>query len=687
MATDIEFASAHRDARIGLLLSAAEIPSIDFVDDAKMLVITCDTLCAVIRAGDMAGAIVGEEVLDDQCLAAIEDALDAQPYWSNFPFVMLVAPQDQGFERLRNVALVPKPVDRVLLTHAVRVATGSRGRQWRAGSRYQQLVQAEAQYQQLAMTLDAQVKARTADLRTANERLMREIDERRGAEARLRESEELYRYTVELSQQFVWIAKPDGRIIPISPSFSRLTGSPASDVRWINTVHPDDREQLLATWGDIQQRRAPGTTEFRLRMADGAYRMFRARAAPRLDDAGAILLWYGFTEDIEEQKQAEAARVAAEERYRLVARATNDAIWDLDLVEGTIEWSDTALETLGYPRQRSTTTHLKWWEERLHPEDRAQVADTLSEAIEGGSKRWSETYRFRRGDGEYATFFDRGFILRNAEGAAVRAVGAMADISKRQHAEEEIRRMQAELVHVSRLSAMGTMASTLAHEINQPLTAVANYLRGSRRLLETADGPRIGDARNGLEAAERSALLAGQIVRRLRELVAKRNAQTRVEDVGKLIEEAGVLGFLDAHLQGVTRSIEIDPDARWVEVDPVQIQQVLINLIRNAIQAMQHVDVRAITIATQKRSGDAVEVSVADTGSGVSPEMKEALFSPFHGNKEEGLGIGLSISRTIIEAHGGKIWAEDRSGGGTIFRFTLPLADQSKSEPDAAPTE
>ncbi|HWH18404.1 MAG TPA: PAS domain-containing protein [Allosphingosinicella sp.] len=550
----------------------------------------------------------------------------------------------------------------------------------------------------LTENLEGRVKARTNDLRGANERLLREIEERRGAEERLRreieerraaeerlrESEELYRLTVELSHQLVWTASPDGRILSASSRFNEVTGLPPDidpHQGWLSIVHPDDLQRIRANWSSMTRAGGrPQAGEFRLRVADGSYRTFRTRLAPRLDGRGNVVRWYGIAEDIHDRKMAEEARKQAEELYRLAARATNDAIWDLDLVEDKIHWSDSAADALGYHGQTLGTTPLSWWEERVHPEDRKQSTESLERAIKRGKARWSATYRFRKAGDEYATFFDRGFIVYDSEGKPLRAVGAMTDLTERQRAEQEIRRMQAELIHVSRLSAMGTMASTLAHELNQPLTAVTNYVRGSRRLLDSAVGPRLDETRQALEAAEAGALRAGQIVRRLRELVARGTSELAPEDLGKLIEDAGVIAFLDAHLLGVTHSIKVDPDAQWVDVDRIQVQQVLINLIRNSMQAMQSVERREIVVEARKASDAFVEVSVADTGDGISPEVRDALFSPFQGTKADGLGIGLSISRTIIEAHGGKIWAEDRDGGGSVFRFTLPRCEEPNCE-------
>lgn len=630
--------------------------------------VSIDALCAGICEGRFACAVIDRDRIEGDAVSRLAEAAAAQPSPSDFSFLLLLDRADAGTldavaGSLMNVVLLERPVEPSLLRHAVRGVLRARTRQSDAAD------------------------IQTQDLKTANLRLRQEIEERHAAEQRLREREELYRYTVELSRQFVWTAGPDGIIVPVSPLFGELTGLRETETgdEWLSTIHPDDRPGLLAQWMEIVARREPGSAEFRLRMADGSYRFHRAQAAPRFDEEGEVVRWYGFTEDVHEQRLAETARERAEERYRLAARATNDAIWDLDLEKNLIHWSDSSADALGYPGQVLGTTPLGWWSERVHPEDRLSASDSLTEAIETGKTRWSASYRFRQSDGEYATFYDRGFIMRDEDGRPLRAVGAMVDISERQRAESEIHRMQAELIHVSRLSAMGTMASTLAHEINQPLTAVTNYVRGSRRLLETGGTPKVADALTGLEAAEAGALRAGQIVRRLRELVARGAASVRPEELPKLIEDAGVLAFLDAHLLSVTPSIETDPDATWVEVDRIQIQQVLINLIRNAVQAMQQSTKREIAVTTRKLSPHFVEVAVADTGSGLSPEVRDALFSPFTGTKSEGLGIGLSISRTIIEAHGGKIWAEDREGGGTIFRFTLPLYDEEPVAGEPAP--
>lgn len=247
--------------------------------------------------------------------------------------------------------------------------------------------------------------------------------------------------------------------------------------------------------------------------------------------------------------------------------------------------------------------------------------------------------------------------------------GFIRDLTERQRTEARLQELQSELVHISRLTALGEMASTLAHELNQPLSAIANYLRGSVRLL-AADNPPRERLAEALDKASEQALRAGDIIRRLREFVARGETERRVESLPKLIEEAGALALVGAKEHGVRVEFDLSPAADLVLADKVQIQQVVLNLIRNAIDAMEGGSRRQLRIATALAE-DFVQITVADTGPGVSPEFVDQLFQPFITTKRHGLGVGLSISRTIVEAHGGRIWVEETPGGGATFHFTL----------------
>jgi PAS domain S-box-containing protein len=508
---------------------------------------------------------------------------------------------------------------------------------------------------------------------------IRTEEARREAVERLRESEDMHRHTLEMSQQIAWTAEGDGSGLVMSARYEELTGRGGSQDAQLS-IHEEDRDRVTATWAESLATGTPFAVGCRLEMKDGSYRSMRVRASPQRDDQGRVLRWYGVTEDVHDQELAERARRDVEARYRLAVQATNDAVWDYDIVQEAIDWSDNAGAIFGTGDAPVGRTSVGWWHERLHPEDRERVAESLRAAIAGTDTRWSASYRFRREDGSHADILDRGFIIRAPDGAALRAVGAMSDVTEQHRTQSEMRRMQAELIHVSRLSAMGTMASTLAHELNQPLTALSNFISGTRRLAEKPEVPRevLTEALGGAEAA---AQRAGEILRRLRTLVSRGTVATVVDHLPQLVEEACVLAFIDAQALGIRHRLELDRTAIWVRADRIQIQQVIINLVRNAVEAMESSADREVVISTRAAAGSMIELSVADTGTGIAPDAIETLFSQFMTTKTGGMGIGLPISRTIIEAHGGKIWAENREEGGAVFRFTLPRAKRREIKP------
>ncbi|MFG1478481.1 PAS domain S-box protein [Xanthobacter sp. V4C-4] len=256
--------------------------------------------------------------------------------------------------------------------------------------------------------------------------------------------------------------------------------------------------------------------------------------------------------------------------------------------------------------------------------------------------------------------------------------GFIRDLTERQETEARLQELQAELVHISRLTAMGEMASTLAHELNQPLSAIANYIKGSRRLLD-GGAVRTEMLQGALEKAGEQALRAGQIIRRLRDFVSRGESERRVEVLSKMVEEASALALVGAKEHGIQVRFQYDLKCDVVLADKVQVQQVLLNLMRNALEAMMGAPRRQLLVQTEPAEDDMVMVSVMDTGSGISPEISHQLFTPFVTTKRHGMGVGLSISRTIIEAHGGRIWAEPNPQGGSIFRFTLRAVSEEAS--------
>lgn len=257
--------------------------------------------------------------------------------------------------------------------------------------------------------------------------------------------------------------------------------------------------------------------------------------------------------------------------------------------------------------------------------------------------------------------------------------GFIRDLTERQKTEDQLHELQTELARLSRLTAMGEMASTLAHEINQPLSAISNYLQGCNRLLEPVKHRNVPRIRDALAETTKQTLRAGHIIRQLREFVARGETEKRPENLSKLVEEASALALVGAREAGVKTVFRVASHTDTVLVEKVQIQQVLLNLVRNAIEAMQGCERKELLVTTSVPNGDKITVSVADTGSGLSEEIAGRLFQPFVTTKPAGMGVGLSISKRIVEAHGGELWAETNPGGGTIFRFTL----QSAVEPSA----
>jgi two-component system, LuxR family, sensor kinase FixL len=260
--------------------------------------------------------------------------------------------------------------------------------------------------------------------------------------------------------------------------------------------------------------------------------------------------------------------------------------------------------------------------------------------------------------------------------------GFIRDITERQEVEARLQELQSEIVHISRLTALGEMASALAHELNQPLSAIANYMKGSRRLLEGLTDDQSRMIREAMDKAAEQSLRAGEIIRRLRDFVARGETERRIQSLNKLLEEASALALVGTRDRGVRVTYLFDPTLDLVLVDKVQIQQVVLNLVRNAIEAMENSERRELTIATERDRDGMAAVRISDTGTGISPDIAPQLFQPFITSKPHGLGVGLSISRTIVESHGGLITVAPNPQGGTTFRFTVRAVSQEDLRDD-----
>lgn len=249
--------------------------------------------------------------------------------------------------------------------------------------------------------------------------------------------------------------------------------------------------------------------------------------------------------------------------------------------------------------------------------------------------------------------------------------GFIRDLTERQQTELRLHELQSELAHVSRVTAMGTLATSIAHELNQPLTAIANYAETIEELLENPDAETLGIVREAMRDCAAQSVRAGQIVRRLRDFISRGETERRIESLGRVINEASALALVGPGERGVEVEVRLEPGDDGVLIDRIQVQQVVLNLVRNAVEAMADTRVRRLRISSRRIGGGHIQVSIEDSGPGLSPEVADRLFQPFFSTKSQGMGLGLSICNTIVRGHGGRIWAEPSKLGGSAFHFTL----------------
>lgn len=381
--------------------------------------------------------------------------------------------------------------------------------------------------------------------------------------------------------------------------------------------------------------------------------------------------------------ETETALRENRERLTLAIEAGELGTWDWDLQSGEIAWNDRHFWLQGYAIGEVPPS-FEAWLARVHPDDRDTALALIDEA-KATATTYSHEYRTVLPDGSIRWCAARGRFLYDDAGEPYRMAGVLQDVTQRVEVKQRLREseaaevmnqqrlqdLQAELAHVARVAAMNEMGTALAHELNQPLAAAGAFVHGVTRLVAR---DRLDKAviLEGLGSASDELLRAGDIIRRLREFVAKRPAQRTAEPLSPLVREAAVLSMVGGVRYGLQLDYRFLAGDVAVLVDRVQIQQVIVNLMRNAAEAMSASHRRELTLGTAAAPRGMVRVSVSDTGPGVPPETASRLFQPFSTTKVGGMGVGLSISRTIIEAHGGELWHEPNPGGGAVFSFTVP---------------
>jgi two-component system sensor kinase FixL len=488
---------------------------------------------------------------------------------------------------------------------------------------------------------------------------------------------EHFRLRIEGFGVGTWDLDLETRELEWSETTRNLFGIPRDEAisydLFLSLLEPEDRERTEREIARVTESGGKYDLAFKISGSQEAGRWVRSRGGLIRDSAGVARHLSGIILDIDEQKQLEEALRTRENHFRSILDTVPDAMIVID-GHGIMQFFSTAAERqFGYSEQEAIGRNVSM----LMPEpDRTRHDGYLARYHSTGERHIIGIGRIVTGKRCDGTTFPMHLSIGEMQsGGEPYFTGFVRDLTEHQQTQARLQELQSELVHVSRLSAMGEMASALAHELNQPLAAISNYMKGSRRLLAGSADPNTSKIESAMDRAAEQALRAGQIIRRLRDFVSRGESEKRVESLSKLIEEAGALGLAGAREQNVQLRFNLDPESDLVLADRVQIQQVLVNLFRNALEAMAQSPRRDLIVRNVSVADDMVEIEVSDTGSGFNDDVKPNLFQTFFTTKETGMGVGLSISRSIIEAHGGRMWAESNAAGGATFRFTLPAAD------------
>jgi PAS domain S-box-containing protein len=492
---------------------------------------------------------------------------------------------------------------------------------------------------------------------------------------RLQRSERELRDVIETIPSMAWSAAADGAAEFFNRrwlEYAGLTADQAQGWGWTVAVHPDDLDPLVEYWRTIMASGQSGEVEARLRRFDGVYRWFLFRATASLDDNGRVVKWYGTNTDIEERKRAEQALRRSEAYLAESQRLTRTGSCALDGSSHEIlYWSEEMFQLFGFEPQQGLPMWDQWMQ-RIHPEDRDKFRmagdRTFLEKV-----HCDVEFRAVKPDGTVKHIHGIGHPVLGPSGELVQVVGTMVDVTERKRADEareKLRQLEVDFAHINRVSTMGELTASLAHEIKQPIGAAVTNAEAALRLLDL-DHPDIAEAREAALEMVKDARRAADIIDRVRSLYQKGSSQPEPIEVNDVIGEMVVMLQNEADRHSVRIGTNLARELPKVQADRVQLQQVLVNLMLNGIEAMQDTG-GEITIKSQLADDGQLRISVTDTGVGLPTENADQVFNPFFTTKTQGTGLGLAITRSIVESHGGRIWATPNSGPGATFYFTLP---------------
>jgi len=490
--------------------------------------------------------------------------------------------------------------------------------------------------------------------------------------ATLQQSEDRLRLVIDTIPAHVWSARPDGSVDFINQRLLEFLGRSMEDILgwdWGSLVHPDDLTRFVGEWQAAVATGEPMESEARFRRMDGDYRWLLIRNVPLRDKMGNIVSWYGTAIDIEERHRAEDALRQSEAYLAEAQRLSKTGSFGWSVSTGEIRWSEETFRIFQYDRMTNPTVELIL--KRVHPEDAVYVKQTIKSASMNG-KDFEHEYRLVMPDNSVKYVHVVAHTLSDKSGRIV--LGAVMDVTERKRAEEALREAQANLARVSRVTTMGELTASLAHEIRQPIAAAVTNAKTCLRWLGR-DQPDVVEAREATARIIKDVTRASDIVSSISLLFKKGALQRELVDVNELIREMIVLLRSEANRYPVSISTELAEDLPKVMADRVQLQQVLMNLMLNGIEAMKDTGTGGeLTIKSQQDDNRQLLISVSDTGVGLPPEQADQIFRAFFTTKENGTGMGLPISRSIIESHGGRLWATGALGSGATFQFTLPTS-------------
>jgi PAS domain S-box-containing protein len=511
--------------------------------------------------------------------------------------------------------------------------------------------------------------------------LLTDVDDQQHAEDALRASERNLQLIVGTIPALAWSARADGSAEFFNQhylDFIGLSAEQASGWGWTTAVHPEDMSGLAATWQRIMASEAPGEAEARLRRHDGKYRWFLFRANPLRDETGAITKWYGVNTDIEDRKRVEAELRRAYDSFADAQRLSKTGSFITDLVGDDHHWSEETYRIFEFePGSNVTVQRIQ---DIVHSDDLPAFEAMIARAMTGAGVNFA--FRIVTARGAVKHVRGVAHVVEEVEGRPM-FVGALQDVTESIVAEEALNRARSELAHVSSMTTMSALTASIAHEVNQPLSGIMTNA-GTCLLMLDAAPPDIDGARETARRTIRDANRASDVIVRLRALFSKREFTFEPLDLNAAARDVLALAANDLQRQHIVLQTAFADDLPAISGDRIQLQQVILNLLRNAADAMAGVDDRPryVLIRTQREDGDRVRVSVRDAGVGLPPQDQNALFNAFYTTKSGGMGIGLFVSRSIIERHQGRLWAEPNDGPGATFAFAIPRLAETFPDTD-----